>query len=272
MCVVVYTQKDTRDKQMELYFSRKNLISALLFFYSAQILAAMTPLAPPLSDHQAVTIRLSLPQTSGPTIRVRQDDRVNFIVTNQGSTPIQITPPFSKTDELGSIKPNQSLEFRFVADMMGVYLYKVTQNTYGALIVEPKEGYPTKADREYVVIQSGTAFNGAAFRHVKEPLLANTGERIRLFVLNAGPTDSSDFHVVGTVFDNIWLDGNPKNTPPDNQAVLLAPNKSAIVEFELPEAGKYVMMDHEFGDASLGAMGLINATYFKAYPPLAYSR
>ena len=25
---------------------------------------------------------------------------------------------------------------------------------YGAVVVEPREGYPTKADREYVVIQS----------------------------------------------------------------------------------------------------------------------
>ena len=33
-------------------------------------------------------------------------------------------------------------------------LEHIASGMYGAMIVEPRDGYPTKVDREYVVIQS----------------------------------------------------------------------------------------------------------------------
>jgi hypothetical protein len=46
---------------------------------------------------------------------------------------------------------------------------------------------------------------------VKQPLPAKAGERVRLHVLNVGPSKTSSFHVVGTIFDRVWIDGNPNN-------------------------------------------------------------
>jgi len=46
-----------------------------------------------------------------------------------------------------------------------------------------------------------TTFNGYANQYVTHPLTANPGERIRLWVVAAGPTLDTDFHVVGTMFD-----------------------------------------------------------------------
>ena len=72
-----------------------------------------------------------------------------------------------------------------------------------------------------------------------------------------GPSNTSSFHVVGTIFDRVWIDGNPDNQFRGMQTVLLGSSNGAIVEFMIPEAGSYVMVDHHFANASQGAVGLI---------------
>jgi nitrite reductase (NO-forming) len=170
-------------------------------------------------------------------------------------------------------------------------LEHIASGMYGMMIVEPRGGYPTRVDREYSVIQSEfytkldpgkhkvdgqplyvldgdrvrakaptyTVFNGRYNGMVDHPLEAKPGERVRLFVLNVGPSNTSSFHVVGTIFDRVWIDGNPDNQFRGMQTVLLGSSGAAIVEFVIPEAGKYVMVDHHFANASQGAIGLIDA-------------
>ena len=84
-------------------------------------------------------------------------------------------------------------------------------------------------------------------------------ERIRLYVLNVGPNDQTSFHIVGTLFDKVWWDGNPVNEMRGMQTVLLGASSGAIVEFILPEPGTYPFVDHEFADVELGAVGLFIA-------------
>jgi nitrite reductase (NO-forming) len=104
-----------------------------------------------------------------------------------------------------------------------------------------------------------TVFNGRYNRFVDKPLATKPGERVRLFVLNVGPSNTSSFHVVGTIFDRVWMDGNPDNQMRGMQTVLLGSSSGAITEFVVPEAGSYVMVDHHFANASQGAIGLIKA-------------
>jgi nitrite reductase (NO-forming) len=66
-----------------------------------------------------------------------------------------------------------------------------------------------------------TVFNGVHNGMVENPLPAKPGERVRLFVLNAGPSRTSSFHVVGTIFDRVWIEGNPDNQFRGMQTVLL---------------------------------------------------
>jgi len=171
-------------------------------------------------------------------------------------------------------------------------LEHIASGMYGMLIAEPREGYPTHVDREYAVVQSEfyprldphkrtvdgkplfvldpdkvrtkastyTVFNGLYNGMVDHPLPAKPGERVRLYVLNVGPSNTSSFHVVGTIFDRVWIDGNPDNQFRGMQTVLLPSSGSAIVEFKIPESGKYVMVDHHFANASQGAIGVIDAT------------
>jgi nitrite reductase (NO-forming) len=170
-------------------------------------------------------------------------------------------------------------------------LEHIASGMYGMMIVEPRGGYPTKVDREYAIVQSEfytkpdpqkrkvdgvplyvldgarvrakaptyTVFNGRYNGFVDKPLAAKPGERVRLFVMNVGPSNTSSFHVVGTIFDRVWIEGNPDNQLRGMQTVLLGSSQGAVVEFVIPEAGGYVMVDHHFANASQGAVGIIDA-------------
>jgi len=205
----------------------------------------------------------------------------------------------SPQDKYRSVAPGQTITFEFTLNYPGMFMYHcgtpmilehIASGMYGAVIVEPREGYPTKVDREYVVIQSEfyakpdparrkvdgvplyvldterlksaqpthTVFNGAHNGMVKQPLAAKPGERVRLFVLNVGPSKTSSLHVVGTIFDRVWMEGNPDNQFRGMQTVLLGSSNSAIAELVIPEAGSYIMVDHHFANASQGAIGLIS--------------
>ncbi|MFO1396466.1 MAG: multicopper oxidase domain-containing protein [Burkholderiales bacterium] len=254
-------------------------------------------------------------QVPAPIIRAKVGDRIKFSMTNRSDEP---TPGVTFTaapmmhsmdfhsamvspqDKYRSIAPGQTISFEFTPNYPGVFMYHcgtpmvlehIASGMYGMMIVEPRDGYPTKVDREYAIIQSEfytkadpqkrkvdgvplyvldgdrvrskaptyTVFNGRYNGLVDKPLPAKPGERVRLFVLNVGPSNTSSFHVVGTIFDRVWMDGNPDNQMRGMQTVLLGSSSGAIVEFVIPEAGSYVMVDHHFANASQGAIGIINA-------------
>ena len=255
-------------------------------------------------------------QVPGPIVRARVGDRIKFSMTNRSdeavpgvrvtSAPMMHSMDFhsamvSPQDKYRSIAPGQTISFEFTPNYPGVFMYHcgtpmvlehIASGMYGMMIVEPREGYPTKVDREYAVVQSEfytaldpqkrtvdgqplyvldgvrvrakaptyTVFNGRYNGFVDKPLPAKPGERVRLFVLNVGPSNTSSFHVVGTIFDRVWIEGNPDNQFRGMQTVLLGSSNSAIVEFVLAEPGKYVMVDHHFANASQGAIGLIAAS------------
>ena len=256
-------------------------------------------------------------QVPGPTVRARVGDKIKFSMTNRSDEPVpgvRLTAApmmhsmdfhaamVSPQDKYRSIAPGQTIEFEFTLNYPGIFMYHcgtpmilehIASGMYGAVIVEPRNGYPTKVNREYVVIQSEfyakpppkgsktgvyqldtdrlraaqpthTVFNGTHNGMVKDPLPAKPGERVRLHVLNVGPSRTSSFHVVGTIFDRVWFEGNPDNQMRGMQTVLLGSSNSAIVEFMIPEEGSYIMVDHHFANASQGAIGLISTT---AKPP-----
>src|SRR5690349_11338776 len=255
-------------------------------------------------------------QVPGPVVRVRVGDRVKFSMTNRSDEPapglqVMAAPMMhsmdfhaamvSPQDKYRSIAPGQTISFEFTANYPGIFMYHcgtpmvlehIASGMYGMVVVEPRNGYPTKVDREYAVVQSEfytkldpqkrkidgqplyvldgdrvrtkaptyTVFNGRYNGMVDHPLPAKPGERVRLFVLNVGPSNTSSFHVVGTIFDRVWFEGNPDNQFRGMQTVLLGSSNGAIVEFVIPEEGNYVMVDHHFANASQGAIGLIAAS------------
>ena len=56
-------------------------------------------------------------------------------------------------------------------------------------------------------------WNGYAGQYVKHPLTAHPGHRARFYVVDAGPSLNTDFHIVGTVLKRAWVDAGVTDTP-----------------------------------------------------------
>lgn len=199
-------------------------------------------------------------------------------------------------DKWQPIMPGETITFEWVANYPGVFMYHcgippvlqhVSMGQYGIVIVSPREGYPTDstAVRQYAVVQSEfylkeganglyefdfdaaqkklpshVVFNGHVSALADAPLQARQGERVRLYFANVGPNDQSSVHVIGAVFDRIWYEGNLENEWRGMQTALLGSSSGAVLEFIVPEEGRYVLVDHEFADVQKGAVGQIVAT------------
>lgn len=245
-------------------------------------------------------------EVPGPIIHVNQGDKIDFTLRNRSneSTDVMVSMPHgidleaaqvSPDDKYRTILPGQILQFNWYANYPGVYLYQCatspenqssSKGMYGMIIVEPTNGYPTKVDREFAIVQSEfylddkggvvahdldmnkmrantptqVVFNGKINRHMKETLVVKPLDRVRMYVLNAGPNNASTFHVDGTIFDRVWMNGNPANELRGLNSIVLGPSSSAIVEFVIPEAGIYTFMDHSFNNADKGAKGVLDAS------------
>ncbi|HSA56488.1 MAG TPA: nitrite reductase, partial [Gemmatimonadaceae bacterium] len=171
----------------------------------------------------------------------------------------------------------------------------IMQGMYLAIIVDPRNGWGTKADREFVLVQSEfytkadstkpalqpdwtaamdkrashVVFNGRAGQYKASPLQVNVGDRVRIFVVNAGPSFRSDFHVVGAVFDRVYPDGNPDNVLEKVQTQSIPAGGGAVFEtvFEKNASGEglYPFVTHSFADAEKGAVGIIQVGTPKTY-------
>ena len=98
------------------------------------------------------------------------------------------------------------------------------------------------------------AFNGYADQYKDAPISVKKDEKVRIYVLNAGPSIWSAFHVIGTVFDRTVIEGTEGH---DAQTVNLAPSQGGWVEFTLDEEGTFPFVTHAFGDMVKGALGVL---------------
>ncbi|MCM3088413.1 multicopper oxidase domain-containing protein [Bhargavaea ginsengi] len=204
------------------------------------------------------------------------------------------------SEKFTDVLPNEEGTFTYPANNPGVFMYHcgtppvlshIANGMHGTIIVKPKDGYPTdqEVDREFVIIQnewynyndlddmtfgepnqvvfSAKALNegdintnGTTYSLKDSPLQAKVGEKIRFYLNNVGPNEISSFHVTGTLFDTVYLDGNPKNVLDGMQTVMLPASGGAVVEFTVTEAGTYSMVTHQFDHATMGAVGYIEVT------------
>jgi nitrite reductase (NO-forming) len=159
---------------------------------------------------------------------------------------------------------------------------------YGMILVEPKQGL-AKVDREYYVMQSEfyttgkfgekglqtldmekgiderptyVVFNGSVGALTGEKALqAKVGERVRLFVGDAGPNLTSSFHVIGEVFDNVYQEGGTSATQHNVQTTLIPAGGSTVVEFGVEKPGDLILVDHSiFRAFNKGALGMLHVT------------
>ncbi|SHF88642.1 nitrite reductase (NO-forming) [Ornithinibacillus halophilus] len=199
-----------------------------------------------------------------------------------------------------NVMPNEEGTFTYQATKPGVFMYHcgtgpilshIANGMHGVIIVKPADGYPTddQVDKEFVIIQnewykyndlddmtnnepSQVVFsakalhegqpntNGTVTALKDEPLLAKVGDKVRIYINNVGPNEVSSFHVVGTIFDDVYLDGNPANRLEGMQTVMLPASGGAVVEFTVIEEGVYPFVTHQFNHATKGAVGYIKVT------------
>ncbi len=231
----------------------------------------------------------------GPVIHVREGQTVEMTLTNGGSIPhsidfhaARIAPNVAFRD----VNPGDSFTFRFKAGDPGVYMYHcgtkpvlahIANGMYGAIVVDPAKALP-KVENEYVLVASEwyldsdgisepaslsmdkaramapdwTTFNGYANQYVTHPLTAKPGETTRFYVVAAGPTLDTNFHVVGTIFDRAWVNADVTNPPQNGVQTLLVPaGGAAIFDVKIDEPGLYPFVSHAFAHVDLGQVGLL---------------
>jgi nitrite reductase (NO-forming) len=230
----------------------------------------------------------------GPILHVRQGQTVEMTLTNGGAIPhsidfhaARIAPNVAFKD----VAPGKSFTFRFVANDPGVFMYHcgtkpvlahIANGMYGALVVDPATPLP-KVDHEYVLVASEwylngdgvsapasldmakarammpdwTTFNGYANQYVTHPLTAKPGETVRLYVVAAGPTLDTSFHVVGTIFDRAWVNSDMSRFQTGVQTVAVPAGGGAVFDVKIDEEGLYPFVSHAFAHVDLGQVGLL---------------
>lgn len=234
----------------------------------------------------------------GPTLRGRVGDVFVVTLVNDGSIGHSIdfhAGSLAPDRPMRTIQPGESSTYRFTATRSGIWLYHcstmpmsvhIANGMFGAVIIDPPGLTPVA--KEFLVVQSEyylgpqggevdatkvraqtpdlVVFNGYADQYHARPLTATVGERVRIWVLDAGPNVDSAFHVVGAQFDTVFKEGdyrlrNGGSTGTGGSQVLgLMPAQGGFVELTFPEPGSYPFVSHIMSDAEKGASGLIDVT------------
>jgi nitrite reductase (NO-forming) len=107
------------------------------------------------------------------------------------------------------------------------------------------------------VFPDQVAFNGHSYQYRAVPITVRSGERVRFYVVSAGPTEDCSFHIVGEVFDTVYLGAPPGNTIHGVQTYSVPAGGGMIFEFVASIPGRFTFVDHKFGHGDKGAAGLL---------------
>jgi nitrite reductase (NO-forming) len=236
--------------------------------------------------------------TPGPTLHGRVGDVFEVTLVNHATIGHSVdfhAGSRAPDDVMRTVPPGGSLTYRFTATRAGIWMYHcstmpmsahLAAGLVGAVVIDPP-GLPA-VDRSYVLVQSeiylGTnsakgsadevdatkaqaglpdlvAFNGAADQYDASPLTARVGERIRFWVLDAGPNRATSFHVVGAQFDTAYAEGawllRPGAARGGSQSLSLGAAQGGFVETVFDEPGHYPFVSHVMADAERGAHGIV---------------
>lgn len=286
-------------------------VSPLSIVSGAPLARAYSPVLPPLiGNGNVVAVTIESKDTTieiasgvqyrawtfngtvpGPILHVRQGQTVNVTFVNHGTMQHSIdlhAAQVAPNVAYRSVNPGQKLEFSFVAEVPGAFIYHcgtppvlqhIANGMYGAIIVDPIEPLPP-ADVSYVLVQSewytaqaeGTlmtgdydkmmsvrpdevVFNGIAFQYNDHPLTAKVGQRVRLYVIDAGPNLSSAFHIIGGMFAAVYPDGDATHALTGVSTYPIAPGQGVVLDMIMPHPGKYPIVDHSMRNMAIGAAG-----------------
>jgi FtsP/CotA-like multicopper oxidase with cupredoxin domain len=174
------------------------------------------------------------------------------------------------------IPPGGEFVYEIEAGPVGVHPYHchtmplaehIRRGLYGTMIVDPPGGRPDS--QEVSLLLSGftvdgyhnavVAWNGVAGFYSRHPIKLTVGEPVRVYVVNMIESEPiASFHLHAQTFgvipagmgmDPVWC----------SDVVTLAQAERAILEFELPDTGRYMFHPHQHHLAMRGAMGWLAA-------------
>ena len=234
-------------------------------------------------------------QFPGPVLRGKVGDIFTVTITNNGKMNHSMDFHASKvawSDEMQDIAPGESRVYQFEAKHAGIWMYHcgtspalhhIGNGMFGAVVIDPPNLPPV--DHEFIFVQSelytgpmgqpgdlakmqneehdAVVFNGYVNQYQHAPIRVEPNQRIRAWVLDAGPSENSAFHIVGTIFDTVYKEGtlllSPDGRQGGSQALDLQPSQGGYVEFSFDEAGLYLMVTHKFANVGKGALGVFQA-------------
>lgn len=195
-----------------------------------------------------------------------------------------------------TVEAGETKTLTFKATTAGLYVYHcasgnpathIANGMYGLILVEPSQGL-SKVDHEYYVMQGELytkgrigkkgfqnfnsrkmiderpeyiVFNGKTGALVKNgQLTAKVGDKIRLFVGNAGVAKVSSFHIIGEIFDHVYPEASLNNPHSNIQTTLVPAGGATMVEFKVDYPGNYVLVDHALTRVDRGAWGILNVS------------
>jgi nitrite reductase (NO-forming) len=246
-----------------------------------------------ISDDTVISAWTFSGDIPGPIVHVRQGDTVDFTLVNHGAIPHSMDFHTAQIDPkvaFRSANPGQPISYTFKAKYPGAFLYHcgtspvlmhIGSGMVGAIIVDPTSPLPPA--KEFVLVQSeyylGAAtagvmpfdytkmlatlpdyvvFNGRPTQYMTAPLKVRVGDRVRFYVVNAGPTHPCNFHVVGEQFDTVYLGAPPGFPLRGVQTFGVAPGGGMVFEMLADVPGEFVFVNHGFGHGQKGAIGILN--------------
>jgi nitrite reductase (NO-forming) len=229
-----------------------------------------------------------------PVIHVRLGQLVR--VTLHNSSPMPHSVDFhaalvAPNVAFSDVMPGASKSFAFRAMTPGVFMYHcgtapafmhIANGMYGAIIVEPPN--MPRADRQYVLVSGewylnnaglGQAasldmtkalnmtpdwvtWNGYAAQYKTHPLTAAPGETVRFWVVDAGPSLNTDFHVVGSILSRAWINADLVDAPQRDIQTAVVPAGGGGVFDITARRGIYPFVSHSFASVQMGEVGLLN--------------
>lgn len=246
------------------------------------------------TQYAAWTLNGTVP---GAPLRAVQGDTIHVTVENRAPMTHSVDFHAARVaPEVGyaNVQPGDTFEWDMKLDYPGAFmvhcgtaptLVHIAAGMYLPLIVDPAAGgfapateivlsqsefytmegedgiHVTDGERlfELTAAPNITAFNGHASQYVDEPIEVPVGELVRIYMINNGPNVWSAFHVVGGIFQAVYLNANPNNKLEGLQTISVGPGDGVACEIIFDEPGEYIAVNHSFGHAAHGAIAKIHA-------------
>jgi FtsP/CotA-like multicopper oxidase with cupredoxin domain len=216
----------------------------------------------------------------GPILRANEGDALAIRFSNRTTHPHNLHfhgRHAIDADGWEPVPPGGETTYRITAGPFGLHPYHcdmtpaddhITNGLYGLLVVDPPGGRPPA--HEFAMVLCGFdvnadgqsdlfAWNGLAGFFAKYPLKVPAGDRVRLYLLNmVMDQPMASFHLHAETFD-VFRSGTRLTPDERTDLVTLGPAERVILEFTLPNRGRYMFHPHQRVMAEHGAMGWIAA-------------